>query len=189
LAAFILLFVNFCLGIGLKSKYVDPLIGRWRVFDLHQFTAILGGALVVLHVGSLLGDSYFNFSLSELFIPMASPYRPFWTALGVIGLYGGAVLALSSYIRKLIGQKVWRALHYVSFILFFMILVHGIKSGTDVSAVWVQYLYISTGTVAAFLVLWRIILYQFREVPRPNKIRTTNREESLRRIKEFLTNR
>jgi methionine sulfoxide reductase heme-binding subunit len=160
--AYILLFINICLGIGLKTKTLEPLVRRWRTFDLHQFTSILGGALILLHVFSLLGDAYFNFSVSQLLVPMASPYRPLWTALGSIALYAGAVIALSSFIRKLIGQNLWRVLHFLSYALFFVILAHGIMAGTDSSTVWVKWMYVSTGAVTAFLFLWRFLIYRDR---------------------------
>jgi len=160
LVAYLVLFINFYLGVGLKTKFLDKALGRWRIFDLHQFTAMVGGALVILHVLALLGDSYFHFTWSALLVPLSSPYRPFWTALGVIGLYGGVALALSAWFRRFIGQKIWKIIHYVSYLLFFSILVHGIKAGTDSSMLWVQAMYILTGTSAAFLLLWRFLIYR-----------------------------
>jgi predicted ferric reductase len=182
ITAYILLFVNFCLGIGLKSKYLDPWLARWRAFDLHKFTAILAGALAILHVFSLLGDTYLHFSFTSLLVPLASPYLPLWTALGVVGLYGGAVIVLSSVFSKFIGQKIWRVVHYLSYGLFFAILFHGLKTGTDSSIIWLQALYILTGSAAAFLLLWRLLLYP-SPVSLVKNAPLTGREESLRRIK------
>jgi predicted ferric reductase len=186
ITAYILLFLNFSLGIGLKSKCLDPWPGRWRAFDLHKFTAILGGSLAVLHVFSLLGDTYLHFSLKSLLVPLASSFQPLWTALGVIGLYGGAIIVLSSYLSKLIGKKVWRTVHYISYVLFFVVLFHGLKTGTDSSLVWMQVLYIFTGSAAAFLLLWRFLIYRPQEVSPGNKAPLTAREESLRRIKAVI---
>jgi methionine sulfoxide reductase heme-binding subunit len=186
ITAYILLFINFCLGIGMKSKYLDPWLARWRAFDLHKFTAILGGALAILHVFSLLGDSYLHFSLNSLLVPLASPYRPLWTALGVVGLYGGIVIVLSSFISKFIGQKVWRTVHYLSYVLFLAILFHGLKTGTDSSVVWIQALYIFTGSAAAFLLLWRLLLYRPPQASAVKNESLTPREESLMRIKTAM---
>lgn len=35
--AYILLFFNVCMGLSLKSKFTDWMLGRWRTTDLHQF--------------------------------------------------------------------------------------------------------------------------------------------------------
>jgi methionine sulfoxide reductase heme-binding subunit len=136
---------------------------------------------------SLLGDRYFSFTLRDLLEPMASPYRPIWVTLGIIGFYSGAVVALSFYIRRIIGLKTWRILHYVSFILFFIILFHGIKAGTDSSVTWVQWLYVCSGTIATFLFFWRFFSYQGAEVPRGEYIQIPSTNECLRKIK-YLDN-
>ena len=155
--AYILLFINLFLGIGLKARYLDKILSRWRAADLHQFTALLAMPLIFLHIFSILGDSYFNFGLKALFIPGASPYRPFWDGLGIIGFYVLLAVSFSCYIRKFIGQAAWKGLHFTSFIIFFVVLVHSIKSGTDITAPWTQWLYFSTGTIIAFLFLWRFL--------------------------------
>lgn len=157
IAAYILLFINLCLGIGLKTRYLDKILNRWRVLDLHQFTGLLAVGLVLLHVFSLLGDSYYSFSLPQLFVPGASPYRPAWVALGVIGFYALLVITFSWYIRRFIGQKMWRVIHYGSFLFVIIVFFHAIKSGTDTGTAWTQWLYISTGTFLAFLILARFL--------------------------------
>jgi hypothetical protein len=157
LLAYVLLFINLFLGIGLKARYLDRFIDRWRAMDIHQFSALLAMALIAVHIFSLLGDQYLKFKLSALFIPGASPYRPFWDALGILGFYSASVVTFSCYTRKYIGQKVWRGIHLASFGMFVMVLVHSIKSGTDTSAVWTQWLYLSTSLILVFLALWRFL--------------------------------
>jgi hypothetical protein len=173
LLAYMLLFLSICLGIGMKSKGLDSLWGRTLTFDLHQFASILGGGLVVLHVISLLGDSYFKFTIGDLLIPMVSAYRPFWTATGILGFYCGALLVFSFYIRRMIGQKTWRTVHYISYALFFIILLHGINTGTDTSLWWVQVLYVASGTAVAFLSLRRLAGYLQAEPREPIAARTS----------------
>lgn len=172
LSAYILLFISVCLGLGLKSRYLKPILGQWRTFDLHQFTMVLAGALVGLHIFSLLGDTYFSFNLGGLLVPMTAPYRPLWISLGIVGFYVGLVIVLSSCIRRFIGQRIWRILHYTSYVLFFIILFHGVKSGTDTDTTWVQWLYISTGSITAFLILLRFLVYRPNNIPQ-SEHRTT----------------
>ena len=158
MAAYILLFISVCLGLGMRLPVLDRSLGRWRSLDLHQFTALLAMVLLGVHVFSLLGDAYFHLGFRELLVPGAAPYRPFWTEIGVIGFYLSLAVGLTVYIRRFIGNRVWRVLHYLAFIVFILSLLHGIRGGTDSSAAWAQWLYISTGTVATFLFLWRFLL-------------------------------
>lgn len=119
-------------------------------------------ALLGLHVFSLLGDSYFHYDLIQLLLPMASPYRPVWTAIGILAFYLILAAIFGFYFRKFIGYKAWHAIHYVNIGLFFIILFHGIKAGTDSSAPWSWWLYTSTGTVIVFLILSRIEKYRLQ---------------------------
>ena len=167
LVAYLLLFINFCLGILLKTRRLDSMMERWRVYEIHQFTAILSGVLIMFHVLSLLGDAYFKFSLTDLFVPMASPYKPLWTSLGILGFYGIVIVIASFYICKLIKKKTWRVLHFISYLIFPLVLFHGIKAGSDTSTLWVQWMYIVTGAIAASLFLWRIFGYSSVEKALP----------------------
>ena len=167
LTAYLLFFVNIILGLGMKLKFLDRLFARWRAAVLHQFTALLGVALVGLHIYSLLGDTYYTYTLKQLFIPFTAPYRAGWTAWGIVGFYGVLILTFSCYFRKYIGQNTWRIIHFVSFGLFWAIIFHAIKTGTDISSSWVQIMYIGTGTVVSFLFLLRlqnIIFHTAQEV-------------------------
>jgi hypothetical protein len=155
--AYILLFITLSLGIGMKIRYLDKILKRWPVLDVHQFTGLLAIAFILLHIFSILGDSYFNFSLSQLLVPGASPYRPVWDSLGVISFYALMVILISSLVRKVIRKTAWRVIHYMSFVIFFVILIHGIESGTDITASWTQWLYLSTGTILTFLYLLRFL--------------------------------
>ena len=67
--AYILLFINIVLGLGLKTRFLDKLTARWLSFDLHQFTALLAISLIFLHVFTLLGDKYLSPHLQRSFDP------------------------------------------------------------------------------------------------------------------------
>ena len=156
LTAYLLFFVNIVLGLGMKLRFLDRVFARWRAADLHQFTALLGMALVGLHIFSLLGDTYYTYTLKQLLIPFTALYRAGWTAWGIVGFYGLLIVTFSCYFRKFIGQNTWRAINFASFGLFWAIIFHAIKTGTDISSAWVQIMYVVTGTVVSFLFLLRL---------------------------------
>ncbi len=156
--AYILFFINITLGIGLKTRYFDRLAAPWQKLDLHHFTAFLATSFIFLHIFSLLGDQYLNFTLTQLLVPMASPFRPVWTALGVLAFYILIIVMLSSIASKLIGKKAWRIMHYLAYAAFFAILFHGIRSGTETQFGWTQTLYVVTGAIVVFMFLWRFLI-------------------------------
>jgi len=77
-------------------------------------------------------------------------YRPLWTDLGQIAFYVCALVSLSFYARRCMGHKTWRRFHYLSFGVFALSVSHGLMSGTDSTAPWVQGLYLASGASVSF---------------------------------------
>jgi predicted ferric reductase len=138
--------------------------------------SLLGLAYAVFHALVILGDHYINFTLLQLLIPFSTTdYRPFWVGIGQLAFYTWLILAISFYIRPVIGQKFWRILHYASFAMYLMGIFHGLFSGTDTSAAWAQnYYWISAGSLL-FLLIYRILAVvvdkhfpqEKKQIPRP----------------------
>jgi predicted ferric reductase len=78
--------------------------------------------------------------------------------MGQLALYLMALVALSVYVRQKIGQKTWRAIHYLSFLIFALALAHALGSGTDSSSLWAQAFYASTSVIFVGLLGYRIRL-------------------------------
>ncbi len=153
-----LLWLSMALGLGITNKMARLWPGAPAAFALHEYVSLLGLAFAVFHAVVILGDHYINFTLLQLFIPFSTvDYRPFWVGVGQLAFYTWAILAVSFYIRPVIGQKSWRFLHYGSFAMYLMGIFHGLFSGTDTSAGWAQnYYWISAGSLL-FLLTYRIL--------------------------------
>jgi len=153
-----LLWISMALGLSITNKMARLWPGAPTAFALHEYTSLLGLAFALFHGVVLLGDKYMNFTVAQLLQPFATlSYRPLWVGLGQIAFYLWAILALTFYIRPLIGQKVWRFLHYGTFGIYILGIFHGIFSGTDVNSTWTQnYYWISAGSLL-FLLMYRIL--------------------------------
>jgi len=144
-----LLWLSMALGLGITNKMSRMWPGLPASFAIHEYVSLLGLAFALFHALVILGDHYIKFTLFQLLVPFATlEYRPFWVGLGQIGFYVWIIVALSFYIRPLIGQKSWRVLHYASFGLYLLGISHGIFSGTDTSMSWAQnYYWYSAGSL------------------------------------------
>jgi hypothetical protein len=76
--------------------------------------------------------------------------------LGQLAFYAWIIVVLSFYVRKSIGPRVWRAIHYVNFATYLMGLSHGIFSGTDSGAVWAGWYYWLSALSLLGLGLYRV---------------------------------
>jgi|CXWL01.1.fsa_nt_gi hypothetical protein len=153
--AYGLLFVSVALGIMIGTRLTGR-FSRGDVFDIHRFTSVLALVFTLFHVYILLGDGYFNFNIWQLSLPFASPYLPWQTAAGVAGLYVLAVVVASSYLRRFIGYRAWRAIHFATFALFGVATLHGVTAGTDASAAWARLIYFSASLTTLALIVYRV---------------------------------
>jgi predicted ferric reductase len=156
--ALTLLWASMMLGIGLSTKMARAWPGTPAAFAVHEYVTLLGLVFSIVHALVLLGDAYINFSLNQVLVPFATrDYRPLWVGIGQVGFYVWAVIALSFYVRKRIGQRTWRLIHYASFLMYMTALVHGLFGGTDSDAPWAQSYYWFSGGSLLFLTFTRIV--------------------------------
>lgn len=142
-------------GLLLSTKLLDAIAHRSISFTLHKDLASVGLGLAGIH-GALLGmDRTVPTSLYQLAVPFATAYRPIWVGLGQIAFWIAVVVVASFYLRRRIGQRAWRLLHYATFLAFIGASAHGLGAGTD-SAGWARWIYLVATDVVIFLVVYRI---------------------------------
>lgn len=153
-----ILWVSMALGLGLSNKMARLWPGAPAAFAIHEYVSLLGLAFALFHALILLGDRYIHFTVAQIFLPFSTAeYRPTWVGFGQVGFYVWLVVALSFYVRSRIGQKTWRVVHYLSFLMYLTGLIHGLFSGTDTAAIWAQWYYWLSGGSLLFLFIYRIL--------------------------------
>ncbi len=158
-AALGLLWVSMMLGLLITNKIARSWPGAPAAFAFHEYVSLLGLAFAMFHALILLGDRYINYQWVQVLMPFGSVnYHPIWVGLGQIGLYVWAIISASFYVRKGIGPKTWKLIHYASFFNFLIAIIHGIASGTDTALPWAQGIYWFLGGSFLFLTVYRIVV-------------------------------
>ncbi len=114
----------------------------------------------------LVVDTYMPFAPLDVLVPLHSTFRPLAITAGVLAMYGMVIVLVTSWLRKPIGTKVWRAIHLLAVPAFTLALAHGVFSGTDTERWWMWGMYAFTGLIVLFLVIVRGLSYGYRP-PRP----------------------
>jgi predicted ferric reductase len=162
MVAYGLLWLSMALGLIITNKLARVWPGGPIAFDLHQFASLIGLAFALFHALILMGDKYINYDLAQVLVPFnSSGYKPVWVGLGQIGFYLLAIVGLSFYVRKRLGNRSWRLIHYFSFLTFALALLHGIFAGTDSTVMAIQIFYWATGASLLFLLVYRILITKF----------------------------
>jgi sulfoxide reductase heme-binding subunit YedZ len=167
LTAYVLLTASVLAGLVVKSRPFGRALRAATAVDLHRTLALLGLGALALHGTALVLDKTVQIGLLALVIPGTASYRPLWTGLGVLAAELMLVVYASFSLRRLIGQKAWRRLHWTTYLLFLLATLHGIAAGTDSGRAWAQALYAGSLAAVAFAVAWRALVPAAPRAPRP----------------------
>lgn len=154
--AFLLLAGSTIWGLLITTNVLGRAVKAKPIAWFHESLAI--GSLVAtgVHMYFLFNHDFVDFGYRALFVPGASAWRPLAVALGVVAFYTMFVITVSFYVKKWIGQNVWRAIHMASFGTFVAAALHGIFSGTDTTHPVVMGMYIASLAIVVLLMAIRI---------------------------------
>ena len=165
LTAYGLLTASVLAGLVLKARPLGRAIKPASAMDVHRFLALLGLGMLALHGATLMLDGTLRMPLAGLLVPGASPYRPAAVAVGVVGAELMALVYLSFRVRRRIGARNWRRLHWATYLVFLLATVHGVASGTDSAQPWARDLYLGAVGAVAFATAWRALGRPTRPAP------------------------
>jgi len=144
LLAYALLTASVLAGLVLKARPLGTALKPATVTDLHRFLSLLGLGALSLHGLALLFDTAVPISLADLML----------------------LIHASFSLRKRIGTRNWRRLHWVTYVVFALATVHGLAAGTDSGTTWALALYgAATGAVLA-ATAWRALIPPARRITR-----------------------
>lgn len=125
------------LGVAQRLGSAPRRLPRFVVAELHRTLALFAVALLALHVVTAILDPYVSIGWLATFIPFVSPYRTLWIGLGTLAVdLGGAVL-ITSLIRRRLGFRAWRAVHWLAYLAWPVAFAHSLTAGNDLGMPWV----------------------------------------------------
>ena len=158
LTAYALLTASVLAGLLVKSRPFGKAIKPATATDLHRFLSLLGLGALGLHGVALVLDTSVPLSMQALIVPGIASYRPVWTGAGVVAGELMALVIASFSLRRFIGARNWRRLHWATYATFAAATVHGVMSGTDSSRPWALGLYVGCLGAVAAATVWRVLM-------------------------------
>lgn len=170
LTAYVLLSATVLAGLVLKSRPLGTRLKAATVTDLHRFLSTLALGAIAIHALTLLLDTTIKLNPLALLVPGLSSYRPLAVGAGVVALELMLLVAFSFPLRKRLGVKNWRRLHWSTYGIFALATAHGLLAGTD--SLRLLPLYASSLAAVVFAAAWRALVppqtaRPARAMPRP----------------------
>jgi predicted ferric reductase len=160
LTALLVLSLTTALGAAssVKSRAVA---GRIIAQSVHRTSALLGLALIVVHVSTIILDGKAHIGVSGALIPFTAHYRPNAVAAGTAALYIFVFAATLGLARGRLANSPtwslsWRALHATAYLGWGLAVLHELLAGTDAHQPWVRMLTIGCVALVAIALLYRL---------------------------------
>ncbi len=134
--------------------------------ELHRSLSLLAIVVLGIHVGAAVADKYSFIGVKDIVIPFGSAYRPLWVGLGAVAVDLGVAVIVTSLIRIKLGYRGWKMVHWVSYPIFALSILHGLGSGTDTSLWFSKLLYLVVVGSLVLAIIARLIARQDRISPK-----------------------
>ena len=160
---------------------------RWPRFvfpEVHRTLALFSVAFLALHVLTAILDPFVTIGWAATVLPFASGYRTLAIGLGTLAVDLGGAVIITSLVRRRLGLRSWRAVHWLAYLAWPVAFVHSLTAGNDLGIWWVALIEWGCAVAVATAVLARIL--ESVRHPRPagepgaSSDRNTQRKGALR---------
>jgi sulfoxide reductase heme-binding subunit YedZ len=152
----IMLSGSVALGIITSLKWTTKKWPRFVTQGLHKNVSLLSVVFLAIHIVTTVFDPVSPVHLFNAIVPFSGRYRPIGIGLGVIAFDLLLALIVTSLLKKQIGLKVWRAVHWSAYACWPFAMLHGLRSGTDAHALWAEAVYAGCAAAVLTAIAWRI---------------------------------
>jgi methionine sulfoxide reductase heme-binding subunit len=136
LVALMLFTLTVVLGVVGVTRLQSPRWPRLVTGGLHRNVALTASCFLFLHIATALLDSWVGLGWIGALVPFHSRYRPVWLGLGVVAFYLFLAVLASSLLRRSIGARMWRFIHWGTWLMWPLALTHALGAGTDTARGW-----------------------------------------------------
>lgn len=150
----VLLTASVVLGIlGSVRFAAAPRWPRFAVDAVHRDVSLLVIVVLAIHIITSVLDGFAPITLLDGVIPFVTPYRPLWMGLGTLAFDLLLAIAITSLIRRRLGYRTWRAVHWLAYASWPVAVLHGLGTGSDVKQWWMLGLTVVC-IVAVLVAVW-----------------------------------
>ncbi|MEO8897974.1 MAG: ferric reductase-like transmembrane domain-containing protein [Candidatus Dormibacter sp.] len=134
--------------------------GRWPRFmtaALHRDLALVALVFLTLHIVTAAVDPFTHLGIAAVVVPFGSYYRTFWLGLGTVAFELLLAVIATSLLLRVVSLRAWRLVHWTSYAMWPIAVVHGIGTGTDSFSLIMLAANIACVGLVGCAALWRLM--------------------------------
>jgi methionine sulfoxide reductase heme-binding subunit len=145
------------LGLLARVRFETKAWPRFLSAAVHGDLALMTLVFLLLHIVTAVVDPFTNLGLIAAVVPFGSYYRTVWLGLGTIAFELLLAIVVTSLLRRYIGARVWRGIHWLAYASWPIAVIHGIGTGTDRTALWMLVIDVVCVAAVAVALVWRVV--------------------------------
>ncbi len=157
--AMILLTLSVVLGVLLSRRPRPASLRGWRrwlAHVAHRDVSLLAAAFLALHIATTVGARLGGVSLIAALVPFAGQSDRLWMGLGAVGTDLLLALLLTSGLRRRLGRRIWRGVHWTAYLCWPVALAHSIGLSPDRRTGHLRALALTCVIAVLLAVAWRL---------------------------------
>jgi sulfoxide reductase heme-binding subunit YedZ len=152
--ALVLLTASVVLGVLDSIRFASaPRWPRFAIDAMHRDVSLLVLVFLAIHIITSVLDTFAPVKVIDAFIPLTSSYRPLWMGLGALSFDLLLALVLTSLMRRRLGFRAWRRIHWLAYASWPVAVLHGLGTGSDTNVWWMLGL-TAICTAAVLIAVW-----------------------------------
>ncbi|MBV8218489.1 MAG: ferric reductase-like transmembrane domain-containing protein [Solirubrobacterales bacterium] len=156
--ALVLLTASVVIGILGSVRFSAARWPRFAIDSVHRDVSLLVLVVLVIHIVTSVLDGFAPITLLDGVIPFVSAYRPLWLGFGTLAFDLLVAIAVTSLVRRRLGYRAWRAIHWFAYATWPVAVLHGLGTGSDVKQWWMLALTVAC-VVAVLVAVWTRIAH------------------------------
>ena len=151
--ALVLLTASVVIGIVGSVRFVAARWPRFAIDAVHRDVSLLVLVVLAIHILTSVLDGFAPITLLDGVIPFNTPYRPLWMGVGTLSFDLLVAIVVTSIVRRRLGYRAWRAVHWLAYASWPVAVLHGLGTGSDVKQWWMLALTVVC-IVAVLVAVW-----------------------------------
>ena len=144
------------LGILTATRWHRPSWPAFLTVDVHRTLALTSLIFLAIHIVTAVIDPFTSLGWAAVLIPFSASYRQAFLGLGAVAMYLLVALIATSLLRDRIGLRTWRLIHWTAYAFWPVAILHGIGTGSDSAAAWMQAINGVCIAAVGGAVIWRV---------------------------------
>ncbi len=152
----VLLTLVVVLGVAVDRRARLPTLPRFATLSVHRFASLLAVAFLVLHIATAVAGPYTRIGLEAVAIPFTSNFARSWLGLGTAATDFLIALIVTSLLRRRLGYRSWRTLHWLAYACWPLALAHSIGTGGGMRSGRLLDLAVACAVTGVAAIGWRL---------------------------------